>query len=216
MILLVPCLVSTSDNLVLVTSLLLCFHNPVAKPISLPHNAPVTLHFYFATSAVMLLTTKGKAFFICHFEIGFRFKTNRLAEKSNLFLADPHTWDYSCISDVFPLFLWKFVGQSMKIFSTIICALFSILPCWKRVMTASGQIYEICGKVQSNWDSVPVWKQFQRIGQCDYSSLYLLWGMFPLEPVAHSKIFFSGWNWTPTNGYSWASMVEMYFNLFLS
>ena len=60
-------------------------------------------------------------FFIWHFEIGFRIKTNRLAEKSNLFLADPHTRDYSCISDVFPLFLWKFVGQSMKIFSTIIC-----------------------------------------------------------------------------------------------
>ena len=116
MILLVPGLVSTSDNLMMVTSLLLCFDNPVAQPISLPHTASVTLHFYFATRTELLccLQPKVQPFFIWHFEIGFRIKTNRLAGKSNLFLADPHTWDYSCISDVFPRFPWKFVGQSIK------------------------------------------------------------------------------------------------------
>ena len=94
-------------------SLLFCSRNPVLSQS--PSHTPVTLQFYFANRAVMLLTTQGAGFyFICHFKIGFHFKTNRLAEKSNLFLADPHTGDYSCISDAFLLFLWKFVGQSIK------------------------------------------------------------------------------------------------------
>ena len=105
----------SSDDLMLVASLLAYSRNPVLSQF--PSHTPVTLHFYFAaTRAVMLVTIQGAGFyFICHFKIGFRFKTNRLAEKSNLFLADPHTGDYSCISDVFPLLLWKFVGQSIKI-----------------------------------------------------------------------------------------------------
>ena len=44
----------------------------------------------------------------------------------------------------------------------------------------------------------------------------LLWGIFPTVFVAHSKIFFSGWNWTPTNGYLCASIVEIYFSWFAS
>ena len=68
MILLVPGLVSTSDNLMMVTSLLLCFDNPVAQPISLPHTASVTLHFYFATRTELLccLQPKVQPFFIWH------------------------------------------------------------------------------------------------------------------------------------------------------
>ena len=95
----------SSDDLMLVASLLFYSRNPVLSQF--PSHTPVTLHFYFAaTRAVMLVTTQGAGFyFICHFKIGFHFKTNRLAEKSNLFLADPHTGDYSCISDVFPLLL---------------------------------------------------------------------------------------------------------------
>ena len=155
-------------------------------------------------------------FFIWHFEIGFRIKTNRLAEKSNLFLADPHTWDYSCISDVFPLFLWKFVGQSMKIFSTIICLrCFHFYLVGKEWWLRLARFIKYVEKYKATETACLFENSFKDLHN-DYSSFYLLWGMFALEPVAHSKMFFSGWNWTPTNGYSWASMVEIYFNMFLS
>ena len=51
----------------------------------------------------------------------------------------------------------------------------------------------------------------RNICRWSFDGLHLVWGI--LGSLAdHSKIFFSGWNWTATKGYSFASRVERYFS----